>query len=380
MKRSIQITLTLAGSLLLGSCGGGETKTDNQTNDTTMKAATQTDVLEEVYSDSTYQLTGVAISPEGRLFINYPYWLDTHHYSVVEVGADKKPTPYPDSVWNSFKKGDKGDGKFVCVQAVVTDEANNLWIVDPAGIGYADVYQGQNKLIQIDLATNKIKRTFRFPEAVAGVKSYINDIRVDNANRFGYMSSSTNGGIVVVNLKTGASRMALHGHPSTLSDSTYHFTVFGHEMTGAQGPVKINSDGIALSPDKQWLYYKPLTDNHLYRVSTDVLRDFKTTEAQIAAKVQHLGRFVTTDGMEMDSDGNLYMGDIENCRIVKITPDLKMTTIVEDKEKLIWPDSYSISKDGYLYVSCSQIQLMPWFNNNQNLTKYPYRVFRIKIK
>jgi sugar lactone lactonase YvrE len=277
-------------------------------------------------------------------------------------------------------KGEDGLNKFVCVQAVVADEENNLWIVDPAGIGYSDVYKGASKLIQVDLATNKIKRIYRFPASVVGPKTYINDIRVDNKNGFGYMSSSTNGGIVVLNLKTGDARFVLHGHPSTLSDTSYHFTVNGHEMAGAQGVVKINSDGIALSPDKQWLYYKPLTDNRLYRVSTDVLRDFNATEAQIAARIEDIGRFVTTDGMEMDGDGNLYMGDIENGRIVKITPDRKMTTLVEDREKLLWPDSYSISKDGYLYVSCSQIENMPWFNNNQNQTKLPYRVYRIRIK
>jgi sugar lactone lactonase YvrE len=151
-------------------------------------------------------------------------------------------------------------------------------------------------------------------------------------------------------------------------------------MANDQGVVKINSDGIALTPDKAWLYYKPLTDNRLYRISTDVLRDFGTTEKEVEAKVEDVGRFVTTDGMEFDADGNLYMGDVENARIVKITPDKKMTVLVEDAQRLSWPDSYSISKDGYLYVSCSQLQNMPWFNEGKNLVKYPYRVFRIKIK
>ena len=351
-----------------------------QTGASTTKAITHKDTLEEVYSDSAYQFTGVAISPEGRLFVNYPYWLDKHSYSVVEVGQDLNPLPFPDSVWNSFQKGDDGTNKFVCVQAVVADEENNLWIVDPAGIGLANVYKKSNKLIQIDLKTNKIKRIYTFPESVAGRESYINDIRIDHKSGFAYMTNSSKDGIVVVNLNTGASRLVLQGHPSTLSDSNYHFTMNGKEMSNASGPVKINSDGIALSPDKQWLYYKPLTDNRLYRVNTAILRDFNTTTEQVAGKVEDVGKFVATDGMEFDSEGNLYMGDLENARIVKITPDKKMTTLVEDKEKLSWPDSYSISKDGYLYISCSQIQQMPWFNNNRNITQYPYRVFRIRIK
>lgn len=378
-KLPITALLFTIGTLLVSCSQNGHNNSQNS-SDSTMKTEATQPALEEVYADSTYQLTGVAISPEGRLFVNYPYWLDKHSYSVVEVGKDGKPVLFPDTAWNSFKKGDDGTNKFVCVQAVVADEENHLWIVDPAGIGLSDVYQKSNKLIEFDLKTNKIVKIYKFPEDVAGPKTYINDIRLDLKNGFGYMSSSSNGGIVVLNLKTGASKFVLHGHPSTLSDPAYHFKMNGKEMANAQGPVKINSDGIALTPDKQWLYYKPLTDNRLYRVPTSLLQNFSSTPEQIAAKVEDVGRFVTTDGMEFDSDGNLYMGDLENSRIVKITPDNKMTTLIEDKEKLSWPDSYSISKDGYLYVSCSQIQEMPWFNDNKNITKYPYRVFRIKIK
>ncbi len=380
MNKLHLFALLLANGIMLISCAGNNQKNSTQTAASRDTTTSYNSLLEEVYADTAYQLTGVAISPEGRLFVNYPYWLDKHSYSVLEVSKGQKPVLYPDSAWNSFKKGDDGSKKFVCVQAVVADEENNLWVVDPAGIGLADVYQNSNKLIQIDLRTNKIKRIYTFPKSVAGPKSYINDIRIDHKNGFGYMTNSSNGGIVVVNLHTGASRSALSGHPSTLSDPDYHFQMNGRELSNSQGPVKINSDGIALSPDKQWLYYKPLTDNRLYRVNTAVLRDFNTTAEQIAAKVEDIGKFVTTDGMEFDSDGNLYMGDLENSRIVKISPDNKMITLVQDKEKLSWPDSYSISKDGYLYISCSQIQQMPWFNNNQNLTQYPYRVFRIKIK
>src|ERR1700743_589539 len=83
--------------------------------------------LEEVYIDADYQLVGVAISPKGRMFVSYPYWLDKHSYSVVEIGADKKPHPFPDAAWNSFKKGEDGSQKFVSVQAVYADDKNNLW-------------------------------------------------------------------------------------------------------------------------------------------------------------------------------------------------------------------------------------------------------------
>lgn len=73
------------------------------------------------------------------------------------------------------------------------------------------------------------------------------------------------------------------------------------------------------------------------------------------------------------------MGDLEKNSIVKITPDLKMQTIVKDDEKLIWPDSYSISDDGYLYISNSQIQLMPWFHNGKEQFKNLLKSLKLKF-
>ena len=340
--------------------------------------------LEPVFADPLYQFTGVAVSTKGRLFVNYPYWLDAHKYSVVEVDKDAKDakdgktTPYPDEAWNSFQKGEDGQNKFVCVQAVYADDWDSLWIVDAAGIGLGDVYQHANKVVRIDLKTNKITRIYRFPEAVAGVKSYLNDIRVDVPRGFAYLTTSSNGGIVVLNLATGESRLVLHGHPSTTAEASYRFVVDGKQVRNAQGPLRIHSDGIALSPDGNKLYYKPLTDNKLYRVDTALLRDWKVPEMAIESGVEYLGRFVATDGMEMDSKGNLYLGDIENNRIVKITPDLQKLSLIEDASRLLWPDSYSIHR-GYLYITCSQIEQMPAFHDGKNLTRLPYRIYRLKL-
>jgi sugar lactone lactonase YvrE len=224
-----------------------------------------------------------------------------------------------------------------------------------------------------------VKRIIRFSADVAGSKSFLNDIRIDNAHGFAYLSNTTLGGLVIVDLNTGKSRAVLNGHTSASTDPAYHFTMNGKELATPQGVFKANTDGIALSPDNAWVYYKSLTDNHLYRVSTNTLREFSSTESEVEGHVEKVGDFVTSDGMVFDSRGNLYLGDIENARIVRISPDKQMTTLIEDKEKLIWPDSYAIGKDGYLYITCSQIHEMLFFNNGENKTQYPYRVFKLKI-
>ncbi len=334
--------------------------------------------LEEIFADSTYQLTGVAVAND-RIFTNYPYWLEKHGMSVVEI-KDGNAFAYPNQEWNSFKKGEDGQNKFVCVQAVVTDEKGFLWVVDAAGIGLGKVYKKSNKVVKINLGNNKIERIYRFPESVAGENVYLNDIRIDNESGFAYMTNSNTGGIVVLNIKTGESKRVLSDSKTVISDTTYHFSPLGTELKKADGTLlKVNSDGIALTPDKDWLYYKPLSDNKLYRIKTAVLKDFKTSENILEKSVENLGDFTTTDGMIFDKKGNLYVGDLEKNSIMKITPDLKMQTVIQDKEKLLWPDSYSISENGYLYISTSQIQFMPWFQGGKEVFKKPFRIYRIKI-
>jgi sugar lactone lactonase YvrE len=345
--------------------------------------------LTTVFKDDTFQLTGVAISPEGRLFTNYPLWSDIYKYAVVEVDGkltDLKTeehsmakAPYPNLYMNSFQPSDGGKDKWVCVQAVVTDEENNLWVVDPASPKMAGVYNNSHKLVKINLNNNTVERTYLFA-GVAGAQSYMNDVRVDDQRQYAYLTNSNEGGIVVVNLATGYMRQVLQDHYSTKSDPNFKFIIDGHELMKNGQPVKINSDGIALTPDGDWLYYKPLTDDKLYRIRTEYLRDVTMTSAQLGSKVEDLGHFAPTDGMIFDHKGNLYIGDMRKYSILRITPDLKMETLIVDPEHLIWPDSYSISKDGWLYISCSQIQKQPEYNEGVNKRTEPYAIYKLKIE
>ncbi|RYE28320.1 MAG: hypothetical protein EOP42_17210 [Sphingobacteriaceae bacterium] len=345
---------------------------DNPNGNTSVK-------LEQVFADPTYQLTGVAISKSGRLFTNYPLWTPSiYKYALVEVLPGNKTQPYPDAAMNSWKPGENGKNKWVCVQAPYIDDQDVMWVIDPAAPKLDKVYQQSHKLVKINLGTNKVERTYTF-EGVADEHSYLNDVRVDTKRQFAYITNSGTGGIVVLDLKSGKARQLLQNHYSVHTDKDFKFIIDGKEMLQDGQPVKFDSDGIALSPDGNWLYYKPLTDTKLYRIKTEFLRNDTLSGQKLKGYVEDLGKYVVTDGMEFDKKGNLYLGDPQNSSIVKISPDLKMTTLVQDA-RLIWPDSYSLSKDGaYLYVSCSQIQKTPEHNAGINKRTTPYAIYKIKL-
>ena len=94
-----------------------------------------------------HQVTGVTVSQDGRIFVNFPRWTEDAPISVAEVTRDGRITPYPDNQWNSWrnaKKNSMSAGEhFVCVQSVVADAHGNLWVVDPAALSHLDRCVGE---------------------------------------------------------------------------------------------------------------------------------------------------------------------------------------------------------------------------------------------
>jgi len=85
--------------------------------------------------------------------------------------------PTPGGSWNNFRPGNSGRDQFVGINSVVSDANDQLWVVDPAGIGGQPI-KGQAKLVQVDLASNKVERVYRFDLAAVPEGGFINDVRV----------------------------------------------------------------------------------------------------------------------------------------------------------------------------------------------------------
>lgn len=190
---------------------------------------TANDQLELLFSDATYQLTGVAISKTGRLFTNYPRWPGPHKYDVVEVFANNEVKPYPNEEMNSWKEGDDTQNKWVCVQAVYVDDEDYLWVVDPACPNMEKVVDHGYKVVKFNLATNAIEKVYRF-KGILSSKSYINDIRVDTMRGFAYLTNSNEGGLVIINLSTGAIREVLNDNKLVKHDPSFSLIVDGKEF------------------------------------------------------------------------------------------------------------------------------------------------------
>lgn len=345
--------------------------------------------IEQVFAFNNQMPTGVTVSQTGRIFVNYPRWEDKVEFTVAEI-KNGKEVPYPDANINRLSLENAGE-TFVSVQSVVVDPKDRLWILDTGSINLMPIISiDAVKLIGIDLKTNKIFKTIKFPPEVVLPTTYINDIRFDLRKGTGgvaYITDSAGMGpsaIIVVDLETGTSRRLLNGHPSVTAEPNFRAFVEGKSVMQrkpGQPPMALalGSDGIAISADGAKLYYCPLASRKLYSVSTDALLDLSLSETQVAATVKMESLKPVSDGLESDTQGRIYCTDYENNAIVRWIPETGDFETIAHDPRMLWSDTMSVASDGYLYFTANQLHRQAGYNNGSDLRQKPYSLFRVKI-
>lgn len=319
-----------------------------------------------------HQVTGITVSRDGRMFVNFPRWSEDAPVSVAEL-KDGKPVAYPDEEWNGWRnaKKDEVDPKthFVCVQSVVADGQDRLWVVDAAAPAMAHVVKDGPKLVGIDLKTNKVVKTIPFDTGTVMQASYINDVRISPDGKTAYLTDSgAEGALIVVDLDSGTAKRLLSGHPSTMPDKSVTVQYDGKPLRRPDGRgVEFSADGIALSPDGKTLYWQAIKGKTLYSLPTDALTGWATasfvpemlSDKTLTGKIATVGENGVADGLLIArKDGRMYVTSPQD-NAVKVRDLSKanapLTTLVQD-ERLRWPDTFSEGPDGTIYVTTSHIQ------------------------
>ena len=332
----------------------------------------------EVAATTPKQHAGVTMSKDGRLFVNFPRWVDVPTPSVAEVASDGSLAPYPNEEMNAWdlEPGETARDHFVSVQSVVAYD-DSLWILDPASPYFRAVVPGGAKLVRVDLATNDVARVYHFDDEAAPEKSYYNDVRFAHGHAF--ISDSGIASIVVVDLESGKTRRLLDGHVSTSVEAGVEPQIGGQPWAFANGSVpKVHVDGIAIDPQGEHVYYKPLVGNTLYRVPIAALLDESLSPDALGDRVEHVADTEPTDGLEFDAAGNLYLTSLEENAIKVLRPDGRIEIVARSID-FQWPDSITMTPDGDLIFSTAQFHLLPDFNGGEDKRTQPYRIFRLKL-
>lgn len=336
--------------------------------------------IEVVAEFPDQQVTGVAVSKSGKVFVSFPRWRDGVEVSVGELRADGSVRALPDARWNSWSDADGGvQDKWVCVQAVWVDPEHRLWVIDPASPKMAGVVEGGAKLVRIDVASGDVERVYALGDDVAPRDSYMNDVRVDLTARRAFITDSGLGGIVVVDIDSGEAKRLLSGHVSTIGAKGVVPVVGGRELRFVSGPdagkpAVIHSDGIALDAANGWLYWQALTSKRLFRAPVAALALGDENAAR--RSVEDMGATVVTDGMEIGPRGEVVFTALEKDAITAMDIDGRMS-IVASSPLLAWPDAPAWGPDGWMYVSVSQIHRTEWFSEDAPPPE-PYRIVRFR--
>ncbi|KQQ96980.1 L-dopachrome tautomerase-related protein [Massilia sp. Leaf139] len=325
----------------------------------------------ELVARFEHQVTGVTVSEDNRIFVNFPRWTEDTAVSVAELRGDGSIAPYPDEEWNSWRNARKDEvspeDHWVCVQSVVADGRGSLWVLDPAAPAQSHLVDGGAKLVRIDLATNKVAHTIAFDEEAAPQGSYLNDVRFSNDGAFAYITDSgVQGAILVVEIASGKARRVLDGDDSTQMKKGLNVKADGEELRRPDGRgVEFSADGIELSGDGRYLYWQAIKGDTLYRIATEQLRGAGMRGEDVSGAVEPYGLNGVNDGLLIARGTNrMLLTSVENdairMRDLDGGAEAPLRTLVQDK-RLRWPDTFSQGPDGTVYVTTSHIQDAAFF-------------------
>jgi len=346
---------------------------------------------ESVHEFNDAMPTGVMVSKQGRIFVNYPKWGDEVVFTVGELrnrgsGRLSRPGHQRHRPERSRRRARLRSKRRRRSPGPSLDPRYREPLFQPTE-------ESGPKLLCIDLTNDQVIQTILFPQDVALPTTYLNDIRFDLRRGEQGMAIITDSaqdgpnGIIVVDLATGDSWRKLNDHPSTRAEKVETFLpiVEGRPFLEQQPDGTIvqgagmGSGGIAISADGARLFYCLLESRTHYSVATDALVDKALAEDAVAATVIDEGnKGGGSDGLESDAAGHIYATNYEHNAMLRRRPDGIWETVVHDP-RLLWPDTMSVATDGYLYVTANQLHRRARYHGGEDLRQKPYSLFRVRI-
>ena len=348
-------------------------------------------IMEEVASFAR-RPTGLAVAPDGRLFVTLPYspWVGAAAgNSVVVVEEDGKVRPYPDAKWNTPPRGVAGSrsgdvgSRFVNVQSNTVDSRGRLWLLDTGSPQLKGVVRGGAKLVAIDLVSDRVSQVIIFDSTVAPTKAFLNDVRVDAERGFAYITETGVGSLIVVDLRSGKARRAITGF-AWVTSAGRGPTVEGRAMPDEVYRATPRSvDGLAFDATGEWLYMHshPWLGRTTYRVPTAALRDESLAEADLVRRIEPVAQLLYADGIQTGPDGAIYYTDVERNAISRLVPGTRELELVATDPRLTWPNSIAFAPEGgryWMYVPAPQFHRIAEANGGVDRSQPPYRVFGVR--
>jgi len=191
-----------------------------------------------------------------------------------------------------------------------------------------------------------------------------------------YVTDAGAPGLILLSQKTGQGRRVLDGDSSTTARRP--MLGEGKKMLKPDGSdVKLHADQMEVSPDGQYFYFQTAA-GPMYRVETKYLDNPNTSSADIAKQVKYFFNSPTCGGTAIDADGNLYVADANEKRVLRVTPTGQSSTLVQSPD-LIWVDAMWIDRAGNLWMPVPQMNRTAGFQKGVETVKFPVQLYKLPI-
>ncbi|XP_041358332.1 major royal jelly protein 3-like [Gigantopelta aegis] len=294
---------------------------------------------------------------------------------IIEKDGEYVLEPYPS--WEMNKVGNC-DG-FQAVQNIIVDPNKGwMWIIDHGRIN--TLWGGLKvlcppKLIVYDMENETVVRKHVFPDNVATHNdSFFADIVIDPESGWAFITNNLENRLVFYSFDDDVSYS--FSHKSFLPEIRNHtITVQGSTIRLAK--VSAGVDGIAMSPQRDYILYSPLGGYGLYQLETKfftrILRNASLTlndKAYASILDRHISRvgnrIAHSRGLLLGQK-NLFYGGIsldalyswEVASLLSLSPGpipghVPQIKMGEDAEQMRWVDSLTIDTEQNLWFTSSK--------------------------
>jgi len=126
----------------------------------------------------------------------------------------------------------------------------------------------------------------------------------------------------------------------------------------------------------EWVYFGPMHGTSLYRIKADALADDKLDANTLGQMVERYSDKPICDGISIDKDNNIYLGDLAANAIGVIKPDRSYFRLAQSAE-LSWVDSLAFGPEGKLYAVINQLHRSTVLSGGEALSKSPYLLIEV---
>jgi Major royal jelly protein len=316
----------------------------------------------------------VTVTEEGRIIMSLHQFYQPQ-YTVVEY-KNKILVPFPTKELSAA--GSKSALKLDSVLGIRS--ANGIvWMLDNG------MRSGVTpKLVGWDTKIDKLHQLIKLPAPLTPADAFVNDFAVDTQRNHIFISDpagGANAALIDVNLKTGLARRVLEGHASVIPESV-DLIVDNVPIQVNDSSGKLSSPHIGVNPitedmNNEWVYFGPMHGHSLYRVKAGDLANEKLDAKVLTSRVERYSEKPISDGITIDKDNNIYLGELAENAIGVITSDRKYRRLTQCPN-LSWVDSFSFGPEGKLYAVVNRLHQSATLNGGVETAKPPFFLLQVK--